>query len=103
MDMKTEHIQSYQLLQKKSNWLTFSALLIITTLLFAQQTVVYGELPSGFIAKKLTTNNIKEAVTMVHAPDGRIFIAERSGALKQLKNNLLPAFLERIQIEFFII
>ena len=93
MHMKTEHRQSYLLLQKKSNWLTFSALLIITTLLFAQQTVVYGQLPSGFIAKKLTTNNIKEAVTMVHAADGRIFIAERSGALKQLKNGVVTTIL----------
>lgn len=49
----------------------------------------YAQLPTGFIAKKLTNNDIKEAVTMAHAPDGRIFIAERSGALKQLKNGIV--------------
>jgi len=46
----------------------------------------YSQLPAGFIQKKLTGDNINEATAMVHAPDGRIFIAERSGNVKVFQN-----------------
>ncbi|HEY9048158.1 MAG TPA: PQQ-dependent sugar dehydrogenase [Ohtaekwangia sp.] len=48
-----------------------------------------AQLPTGFINKKLTGDNIKEATAMAHAPDGRIFIAERSGAVKVFQNNVV--------------
>lgn len=46
----------------------------------------YAQLPTGFVVNKLTDNTIREAVAMGHAPDGRIFIAERGGNLKVYKN-----------------
>lgn len=45
-----------------------------------------GQLPPGFIQKKLTGDNINEATAMAHAGDGRIFIAERSGNVKVFQN-----------------
>ena len=48
-----------------------------------------AQLPAGFIAKKLTTNNINECVTMSHAADGRIFMAERGGTIKVLQNEVV--------------
>jgi len=49
----------------------------------------YGQLPAGFVQKKLSADNIKEATSMAHAPDGRIFIAERSGAIKVYQNGAI--------------
>lgn len=46
-----------------------------------------AQLPTGFVKKNLTNNNINEAVTMAHAPDGRIFLAERSGNVKVYKTD----------------
>jgi len=48
--------------------------------------VAYGQLPAGFVQKKLTGNVINEATSMAHAADGRIFIAERSGAVKVFRD-----------------
>jgi len=47
---------------------------------------VQGQLPAGFTAAKLTGDVINEATAMVHAPDGRIFMAERSGRVKAWQN-----------------
>jgi glucose/arabinose dehydrogenase len=46
----------------------------------------FGQLPKGFFVRKLTGNIIKEATDMTHAPDGRIFIIERSGVIKAFFN-----------------
>jgi glucose/arabinose dehydrogenase len=48
--------------------------------------VSFGQLPTGFVQKKLTDNTINEATSMAHAPDGRIFMAERSGNVKVYYN-----------------
>ncbi len=60
---------------------------LITTILFLSGYTVSAQLPSGFVAKKLTGNVINEATSMAHAPDGRIFLAERSGAVKVYKTD----------------
>ncbi len=57
--------------------------------LFFLSTISYGQLPTGFVINKLTGNTINEAVSMGHAPDGRIFIAERSGNLKVYQNGVV--------------
>ncbi|GAA0558387.1 carbohydrate-binding protein [Chitinophaga japonensis] len=46
----------------------------------------YSQLPAGFIQRKLTGDVINEATSMAHAPDGRIFMAERSGHVKVFLN-----------------
>lgn len=46
----------------------------------------YAQLPAGFSQKKLTGNVINEATALAHAPDGRIFIAERGGNVKVFQN-----------------
>jgi len=46
----------------------------------------YSQLPPGFIQRKLTGDVINEATSMAHAPDGRIFMAERSGNVKVFRN-----------------
>lgn len=63
-----------------------ATLLIIFSLLY---NTASAQLPPGFIQKKLTGDNINEATAMVHAPDGRIFIAERSGAVKVFQNGMI--------------
>ena len=52
-------------------------------------TLTFAQLPTGFVINKLTDNIINEAVAMGHAPDGRIFMAERSGNLKVFKNGTI--------------
>ncbi|MFM7024329.1 MAG: discoidin domain-containing protein [Flavobacteriales bacterium] len=61
----------------------------LLTLLGGVSANLLAQLPTGFVARKLTTNNIKECVKIEHAPDGRIFMAERSGALKVLKDGVV--------------
>jgi glucose/arabinose dehydrogenase len=61
-------------------------LLLLFLLPSAFFTPVFAQLPPGFVQKKLTGDNINEATAMVHAPDGRIFIAERSGNVKVFQN-----------------
>ncbi|SHN30707.1 carbohydrate-binding protein [Chitinophaga sp. CF418] len=46
----------------------------------------YSQLPTGFTQKKLTGDVINEATALAHAPDGRIFIAERGGNVKVFQN-----------------
>ncbi|WP_313982596.1 PQQ-dependent sugar dehydrogenase [Xanthocytophaga flavus] len=60
-------------------------LLIVLSVLYNHHT--FAQLPTGFTAKKLTADNIREATAMAHAPDGRIFIAERAGIVKVFQNN----------------
>ncbi|HEX6428350.1 MAG TPA: PQQ-dependent sugar dehydrogenase [Niastella sp.] len=60
--------------------------LVMLALLFTLFTPVFAQLPPGFVQKKLTGDNINEATAMVHAGDGRIFIAERSGNVKVFQN-----------------
>jgi glucose/arabinose dehydrogenase len=55
-------------------------------LVLAGQTKGYSQLPAGFVLHKLTGDVINEATAMAHAPDGRIFMAERSGAVKVFQN-----------------
>jgi glucose/arabinose dehydrogenase len=62
------------------------AVLVFLLFFTASATKMYAQLPTGFIAKKLTNNDIKECVKMAHAPDGRIFLAERAGKVKVLQN-----------------
>ncbi|MBC7486888.1 MAG: PQQ-dependent sugar dehydrogenase [Cytophagaceae bacterium] len=62
----------------------FTAILIV-----CQQHSVLAQLPAGFVQKNLTDNSIKEATCMAHAPDGRIFIAERGGIVKVFQNGTL--------------
>ena len=72
-----------------SRFIAVKQIIVVSILTLSFLTNSYAQLPTGFVAKKLTNNDITEAVTMAHAPDGRIFIAERSGALKQLKNGIV--------------
>ena len=61
----------------------FTTLLVLLSAFFSP---VIAQLPPGFFQRKLTGDVINEATAMVHAPDGRIFIAERSGAVKVFQN-----------------
>lgn len=70
----------------KKNLLSFYKLLCACMLLFAGVTKVHGQLPAGFVQHKLTGDVINEATAMAHAPDGRIFMAERSGRVKVFRN-----------------
>ncbi|CCH54246.1 coagulation factor 5/8 type domain protein [Fibrisoma limi BUZ 3] len=47
--------------------------------------MAYGQLPAGFTQRKLA-DKLKEVIELVHAPDGRIFMAERSGNVKVYQN-----------------
>src|SRR5687768_10649432 len=47
---------------------------------------LHAQLPAGFVAKKLTNDDLRECIAMAHAPDGRIFLAERGGVVKVLSN-----------------
>lgn len=53
---------------------------------FLMSPKAYSQLPAAFIQKKLTGDVIQEATALAHAPDGRIFIAERDGDVKVLQN-----------------
>lgn len=55
-------------------------------LFLASPNGAYSQLPTGFTQKKLTGDVINEATALAHAPDGRIFIAERGGAVKVFLN-----------------
>jgi len=77
---KNGHAFNSMWLPRQLSYCTIILFLLWSNSLFAQ-------LPSGFIAKKLSGDNINEATAMAHAPDGRIFIAERSGAVKVYQNN----------------
>ena len=59
---------------------------ILIALLSTLFTPAFAQLPPGFVQKKLTGDNINEATAMVHAADGRIFVAERSGNVKVFQN-----------------
>jgi glucose/arabinose dehydrogenase len=61
-------------------------LTIMMVFLSAFFSSVIAQLPPGFFQRKLTGDIINEATAMVHAADGRIFIAERSGAVKVFQN-----------------
>lgn len=61
----------------------------VSLLLLSATTPAFSQFPTGFSARKLTADNIKQATTLAHAADGRIFIAERSGALKVLQNGVV--------------
>ncbi len=52
----------------------------------ASTSIAYSQLPTGFTQKKLTNGGIAEATALAHAPDGRIFIAERGGNVKVFQN-----------------
>ncbi len=65
------------------------AILAVFMLLAGTSTKLLAQLPAGFVTRKLTTNNIKECVKIEHAPDGRIFMAERGGILKVLKDGVV--------------
>src|SRR3954467_10230453 len=67
----------------------YQLLCAVTICLFLAANPAYSQLPAGFIQKKLTGDVINEATAMVHAPDGRIFIAERSGKVKVLQNGVV--------------
>jgi glucose/arabinose dehydrogenase len=63
---------------------------VVLALLFLLSTApAFAQLPAGFIQRKLTGDNINEATAMVHADDGRIFIAERSGNVKVFQNGTI--------------
>src|SRR5688572_32293493 len=62
----------------------FTTLIVLLSAFF---TPAVAQLPPGFFQRKLTGNIINEATAMAHAADGRIFIAERSGAIKVFQNN----------------
>ncbi|WPQ66470.1 PQQ-dependent sugar dehydrogenase [Chitinophaga sancti] len=61
-------------------------LLTIFILVFLYASAAFGQLPSAFVLKQLSGNNINEATALAHAPDGRIFIAERGGSVKVYQN-----------------
>lgn len=63
--------------------------LLITLLGVSSLFRAFGQLPAGFTQKKLTGDVINEATATVHAPDGRVFIAERGGTLKAFQNSTL--------------
>ncbi|MFN3405642.1 MAG: PQQ-dependent sugar dehydrogenase [Cytophagaceae bacterium] len=58
----------------------------VTALTFFFSCPSLAQLPEGFIVNRLTGNVINEAVAMAHAPDGRIFLAERGGNIKVYKD-----------------
>lgn len=62
---------------------------LIILLVWSSGLGTYAQLPAGFIQKKLTGDVIDETTATVHAPDGRVFIAERGGVVKVLKNDVL--------------
>ncbi|HEY8400900.1 MAG TPA: PQQ-dependent sugar dehydrogenase, partial [Cytophagaceae bacterium] len=64
-------------------------LVLIPVLILFINTETMAQLPYGFVAKKLTANNLRECVAMAHAPDGRIFLAERGGNVKVYHNGTL--------------
>lgn len=70
----------------KKNLLSFYKLLCACMLLLAMAAKVQAQLPAGFVLNKLTGDVINEATAMAHAPDGRIFMAERSGRVKVFQN-----------------
>ncbi|OMP79966.1 PQQ-dependent sugar dehydrogenase [[Flexibacter] sp. ATCC 35208] len=61
-------------------------LLTIFILVFLYASAAFAQLPSAFVLKQLSGNNINEATALAHAPDGRIFIAERGGNVKVYQN-----------------
>jgi glucose/arabinose dehydrogenase len=64
-------------------------LLCCMTFVLLMSPGAYAQLPAAFIQKKLTGDDIQEAVQLAHAPDGRIFIAERDGDVKVLQNGVV--------------
>lgn len=74
---------------KKNLLKVYQLLCAVSICLFLATAPAYSQLPAGFIQKKLTGDVINEATAMVHAPDGRIFIAERSGNVKVLQNGVV--------------
>ncbi|MVT09220.1 carbohydrate-binding protein [Chitinophaga tropicalis] len=66
--------------------LKFHVALLAAGLILCSAVGSYAQLPPGFTQKRLTGDDINEATAMVHAPDGRIFIAERSGNVKVYQN-----------------
>jgi glucose/arabinose dehydrogenase len=74
---------------KKNLLKIYQLLCALTICLLVAGNPAYSQLPAGFIQKKLTGDVINEATAMVHAPDGRIFIAERSGKVKVLQNGVV--------------
>lgn len=61
----------------------------VTIALLSMTNPAFSQLPFGFTLNKLTGNVINGGTDMAHAPDGRIFITELSGALKVLKNGVV--------------
>ncbi|RFM33960.1 PQQ-dependent sugar dehydrogenase [Chitinophaga silvisoli] len=61
-------------------------LLTILMLIILYACPAYSQLPSAFVLKQLSGKNINEATALAHAPDGRIFIAERGGNVKVYQN-----------------
>lgn len=73
--------KSYQPLQTHLLRICCGVILV----LLCMQRATYAQ-PAGFIQRKLTGDVINEATEMAHAPDGRIFLAERSGQVKVFQN-----------------
>lgn len=61
-------------------------LLTILMLIILYACPAYSQLPSAFVLKQLSGKDINEATALAHAPDGRIFIAERGGNVKVYQN-----------------
>jgi len=61
-------------------------LLTILMLVILYACPAYSQLPSAFVLKQLSGKDINEATALAHAPDGRIFIAERGGNVKVYQN-----------------
>jgi glucose/arabinose dehydrogenase len=77
------------LFQKRHFKLDMKILLSLIAVLVLTISHLKAQLPEGFVAKKLTDNVVREGICMAHAPDGRIFIAERGGIVKVLQNGVL--------------
>jgi glucose/arabinose dehydrogenase len=80
---------NYTLMLKQRLYCTLRIVVLTAILFFNIKYFAFAQLPAGFVQRTLTTNTINEATCMAHAPDGRIFIAERGGTVKVYQNGTL--------------
>jgi glucose/arabinose dehydrogenase len=90
IDMENKIVFTQQLFSKgKVACIKYGLQLLLAVIILSSSSTLFAQLPSGFVAKKLTLNNVRECVAMAHAPDGRIFLAERGGIVKLYQNGSL--------------
>ncbi|MCU0429652.1 MAG: PQQ-dependent sugar dehydrogenase [Cytophagaceae bacterium] len=48
-----------------------------------------AQLPAGFVLREVAPRAFTRALAIAHAPDGRIFVAEKTGAIKVVQNGVV--------------